>query len=82
MLNSEFNAFCKLPEQAAIDLYPESLEAEVDALNELCKHTLVKGLECASCKLTFCNNKAFTQYLFHCFQEYIFSLRFLPPHIK
>ena len=34
MFNSEFNAFCKLPEQAAIDLYPESLKAEVDALNE------------------------------------------------
>ena len=34
MLNSEFNAFCKLPEQAAIDLYPESLKAEVDSLNE------------------------------------------------
>lgn len=34
MLNSEFNAFCKLPEQAAIDLYPEALRAEVEALNE------------------------------------------------
>ena len=34
MLNSEFNAFCKLPEQAALDLYPEPLRAEVDALNE------------------------------------------------
>jgi putative glutathione S-transferase len=34
MLNSEFNAYCKLPEQAALDLYPESLRAEVDALNE------------------------------------------------
>lgn len=34
MLNSEFNAFCKLPEQAAIDLYPEALRPEVDALNE------------------------------------------------
>ena len=34
MLNTEFNAFCKLPEQAAIDLYPEALRAEVDALNE------------------------------------------------
>ena len=34
MLNSEFNAFCKSPEQAAIDLYPESLRAEVDTLNE------------------------------------------------
>ena len=34
MFNSEFNDFCKLPEQAAIDLYPELLRAEVDALNE------------------------------------------------
>ncbi|CAI8051193.1 Glutathionyl-hydroquinone reductase YqjG [Geodia barretti] len=34
MLNAEFNAFCKSPEQAAIDLYPEPLRAEVDALNE------------------------------------------------
>lgn len=34
MLNTEFNAFCKLPEQVAIDLYPEALRAEVDALNE------------------------------------------------
>ena len=34
MLNSAFNAFCKLPEQAAIDLYPEALRAEIDALNE------------------------------------------------
>ena len=34
MFNSEFNDFCKLPEQAAIDLYPEPLRAEVDALNE------------------------------------------------
>ena len=34
MLNSEFNAFCKSPEQAAIDLYPEPLRDEVDALNE------------------------------------------------
>ena len=33
MLNSEFNDFCKLPEQAAIDLYPEPLRAEIDALN-------------------------------------------------
>ena len=34
MLNSEFNDFCKLPEQAAIDLYPEPLRAEVDTLND------------------------------------------------
>ena len=34
MFNTEFNAFCKSPEQAAIDLYPEPLRAEVDALNE------------------------------------------------
>lgn len=34
MLNSDFNAFCKLPEQAAIDLYPENLRGEVDALND------------------------------------------------
>ena len=34
MLNSEFNNFCKLPEQAALDLYPEHLRAEVDALND------------------------------------------------
>ena len=34
MLSSEFNDFCKLPEQAAIDLYPEPLRAEVDTLND------------------------------------------------
>jgi len=34
MFNSEFNDFCKLPEQAALDLYPEHLRAEVDALND------------------------------------------------
>ena len=34
MLNSELNAFCKLPEQAALNLYPENLRIEVDALNE------------------------------------------------
>ena len=34
MLNSEFNDLCKLPEQAALDLYPEHLRAEVDALND------------------------------------------------
>ena len=34
MFNSEFNDFCKLPEQAAIDLYPEPLRAEIDALND------------------------------------------------
>lgn len=34
IFNTEFNAFCKTPEQAAIDLYSEALKAEIDALNE------------------------------------------------
>ena len=34
MFNSEFNDLCKLPEQAAIDLYPEPLRAEIDAIND------------------------------------------------
>ena len=33
MLNSEFNAFCANPEQAAIDLYPEHLRSQIDELN-------------------------------------------------
>ena len=33
MLNSEFNAFCATPEQAAIDLYPEHLRSKIDELN-------------------------------------------------
>lgn len=34
MLNSEFNEFCKSPEQQALDIYPEHLRAEIDSLNE------------------------------------------------
>lgn len=34
MLNSEFNEFCKTPEQQALDLYPEHLREEIDSLNE------------------------------------------------
>jgi len=34
MLNSEFNDFCKTPEQRALDLYPVTLKAEIDSLNE------------------------------------------------
>ena len=34
MLNTEFNAFCKTPEQKNIDIYPENLRQEIDSLNE------------------------------------------------
>ena len=34
MLNSEFNEFCRTPEQRALDLYPATLKAEIDSLNE------------------------------------------------
>jgi putative glutathione S-transferase len=44
MLNSEFNAFCKTPEQAAIDLYPEALRAQVDSLNEWIYPTINNGV--------------------------------------
>ena len=33
MLNKEFNEFCKAKEQAELDLYPESLQKEIDDLN-------------------------------------------------
>lgn len=33
MLNSEFNSLCATPEQAALDLYPESFRMEIDQLN-------------------------------------------------
>ena len=34
MLNTEFNQFCPTEEQRALDLYPESLRANIDQLNE------------------------------------------------
>ncbi|XP_069139213.1 glutathionyl-hydroquinone reductase YqjG-like [Argopecten irradians] len=34
MLNTEFNAFCTTVEQRKLDLYPENLRKEIDALNE------------------------------------------------
>ncbi|XP_048737020.1 glutathionyl-hydroquinone reductase YqjG-like isoform X2 [Ostrea edulis] len=34
MLNSEFNAFCKTPEQKQLDLYPEDRRKEIDEVNE------------------------------------------------
>ena len=34
MLNSEFNEFCSTPEQRALDLYPENLRQQIDAVNE------------------------------------------------
>ena len=34
MLNTEFNEFCEEPAQREIDYYPESLRAEIDAVNE------------------------------------------------
>ncbi|KAF6025247.1 hypothetical protein EB796_016457 [Bugula neritina] len=34
MLNSEFNDFCETPEQRDLNLYPESLRAKIDAINE------------------------------------------------
>eukprot|EP00794_Sanderia_malayensis_P011152 gene11152-12324_t len=33
MLNTEFNAFCKTEDQAALDLYPEALKDEINELN-------------------------------------------------
>ena len=34
MLNSEFNQFCPTEEQRALDLYPESLWADIDQVNQ------------------------------------------------
>ena len=34
MLNAQFNAFSATPAQAQLDLYPASLKADVDAVNE------------------------------------------------
>ncbi len=34
MFNSEFNEFCKTPEQSALDLYPEELREQIDSVNE------------------------------------------------
>ena len=34
MLNSEFNEFCSTPEQRALNLYPENLRQQIDAVNE------------------------------------------------
>ncbi len=34
MLNSEFNEFCKTPEHAAADYYPEHLREKIDELND------------------------------------------------
>ena len=34
MLNSEFNEFCETEQQRSLDLYPEHLRKEIDALNE------------------------------------------------
>ncbi|XP_064617664.1 glutathionyl-hydroquinone reductase YqjG-like isoform X2 [Liolophura sinensis] len=33
MFNTEFNEFCKTPEQRALNLYPEDLRGEIDQLN-------------------------------------------------
>ena len=34
ILNSEFNEFCETEQQRSLDLYPEHLRKEIDALNE------------------------------------------------
>ena len=34
MLNSEFNQFCSTPEQRDLDLYPEDLRQQIEAVNE------------------------------------------------
>ncbi len=34
MFNSEFNDFCKTPEQRALDLYPAELKEQIDSVNE------------------------------------------------
>lgn len=34
MFNTEFNAFCKTEEQKKLNLYPESLRPQIDAVNE------------------------------------------------
>ena len=44
MLNSEFNAFSATPEQAALDLYPEELREEIDAVNERVYHSFNNGV--------------------------------------
>ena len=33
MFNTEFNEFCKTPEQKALDLYPDSLKEKIDDVN-------------------------------------------------
>ena len=34
MLNSEFNEFCKTEQQKKLDLYPEHLRKDIEALND------------------------------------------------
>ena len=34
MFNSEFNDFCKTPEQKALDLYPKHLQEQINSVNE------------------------------------------------
>ena len=34
MLNTEFNEFCKTPEQKTLNFYPDDLRADIDAVNE------------------------------------------------
>jgi putative glutathione S-transferase len=34
MLNSEFNSFCATPAQAALNLYPDNLKADIDSVND------------------------------------------------
>jgi len=43
-LNSEFNAFCETPEQAALDLYPSSLRSGIDEINDFIYHSINNGV--------------------------------------
>lgn len=44
MLNTEFNEFCKTPEQAKLNLYPTELQKEIDEINELVYHNINNGV--------------------------------------
>jgi len=44
MLNTEFNDFCKTPEQAALDFYPPPLREKIDATNEWVYATINNGV--------------------------------------
>ncbi|XP_014662970.1 PREDICTED: glutathionyl-hydroquinone reductase YqjG-like isoform X2 [Priapulus caudatus] len=44
IFNCEFNEFCATPEQAALDLYPQPLQAEIDEFNSWIYPTINNGV--------------------------------------